>query len=154
MYNTSEDYQNKIYLDSTRHLLKVYLDDVEVESKYILGFKPSLKVFDTDEFTFGSVSSRLVTLKLHRTALNNNYNCKKVKIVTGIIGEEIPFGEFTINKKDTVNTYTVELKLEDYISKFNFNYKNKITFPATLRAIVEDICEQAGVEFRFYFFFK
>ena len=38
--------------------------------------------------------------------------------------------------------------------KFNFNYDAKVTFPARLCDIAKDICIQAGVELRFYFFFE
>ena len=70
MYNTSNNYKNKIYSDSTRHLLKIFLDDTEVPSKYILDFQASFKVFDSDEFSFGSTCSRTVKIKLHNFPLS------------------------------------------------------------------------------------
>ena len=153
MYKTSENYKKQVYQDNTRHLLKVFLDDFEVESRYIGDFKPSFKVFDNDEFTFGSVISRMVKLKLHKNALTKE-NYSVVKITTGINGEEIPYGEFTIDDKKEVNGNAIELELIDYIPKFNFDYNTKATFPATLLDIANDICSQAEVELRFYFFFK
>lgn len=153
MYNTSQTYKNKVYDDKTRHLLRIFLDGVEVESKYIGGFNPSFKVFDNDEFTFGSVISRMVKLKLHKNALTKDkYNI--VKITTGITGEEIPYGEFTIDDKKEVDNNSIEFELIDYIPKLNFDYNTTVTFPATLLEIAENICLQAGVELRFYFFFK
>lgn len=155
MYNTSNNYKNKIYLDGTRHLLKIFLDDTEVPSKYILDFKSSFKVFDSDEFSFGSTCSRTVNIKLHKNALKDIKNeINIVKIVTGIKGEEIPYGEFTIDSQKDVNDYNVEFELIDYMPKFNFNYNSKVTFPANLYDIAKDICIQAGVELRFYFFFE
>ena len=145
MYETSENYKAQVYQDSTRHLLKVFLDNIEVESKYIGGFKPSFKVFDNDEFSFGSVISRMVKLKIHKNALTKeNYNI--VRITTGIQGEEIPYGEFTIDDKKEVDNNSVEFELIDYIPKLNFDYNTKVTFPATLYEIAEDICLQAGLE--------
>ncbi len=153
MYETSENYKAQVYQDSTRHLLKVFLDNIEVESKYIGGFNPSFKVFDNDEFSFGSVISRMVKLKIHKNALTKeNYNI--VRITTGIQGEEIPYGEFTIDDKKEVDNNSVEFELIDYMPRFNFNYDAKVTFPAKLCDIAKDICMQAGVELRFYFFFE
>ena len=38
MYDTSDDYKTKIY--NTIHSLKVYINDIEIDSKYILDCKP------------------------------------------------------------------------------------------------------------------
>ena len=46
MYRTSENYKNNIYSDETRHILKVFIDNTEIESKYIGDFKSSFKIFD------------------------------------------------------------------------------------------------------------
>ena len=156
MYETSENYKAQVYQDSTRHLLKVFLDNIEVESKYIGGFNPSFKVFDNDEFSFGSVISRMVKLKIHKNALTKDIENEItiVKITTGINGEEIPYGEFTIDSQKEANNYNVEFELIDYMPRFNFNYDAKVTFPAKLCDIAKDICMQAGVELRFYFFFE
>ena len=155
MYNTSNNYKNKIYSDSTRHQLKIFLDDTEVPSKYILDFQASFKVFDSDEFSFGSTCSRTVKIKLHKDALKDIENeITIVKITTGINGEEIPYGEFTIDSQKEANNYNVEFELIDYMPRFNFNYDAKVTFPAKLCDIAKDICMQAGVELRFYFFFE
>ncbi len=153
MYRTSENYKNNIYSDETRHLLRVFADNIEIESKYIGDFKASFKIFENDEFSLGSVISRTVKLKIHKDALDF-LNCNKIKITTGILGEEIPYGEFIIDDKKEVNDNAIELDLIDYIPRFNFDYNTKVTFPATLYDIAEDICMQAEVELRFYFFFK
>lgn len=153
MYRTSENYKNNIYSDETRHILKVFIDNTEIESKYIGDFKSSFKIFDNDEFSLGSVISRTVKLKIHKNVFDFQ-NCKKIKIITGILEEEIPYGEFIIDDKKEVNNNAIELELIDYMPKFNFDYNTTVTFPATLYNITEDICTQAGVELRFYFFFK
>ena len=143
MYRTSENYKNNIYSDETRHILKVFIDNTEIESKYIGDFKSSFKIFDNDEFYLGYFIYITVKLKIH-----------KIKIITGILEEEIPYGEFIIDDKKEVNNNAIELELIDYMPKFNFDYNTTVTFPATLYNIAEDICTQAGVELRFYFFFK
>lgn len=155
MYNTSNNYKNKVYLDGTKHLLKIFLDDSEVSSKYILDFKASFKVLDSEEFSFGCTCSRVVNIKLHKNALKDiKSEIKVVKITTGINGEEIPYGEFIIDSQKETNDYNIEFELIDYMPKFNFNYNTKVTFPTNLYEIAKDICMQAGVELRFYFFFE
>ena len=36
MYSTSDNYKSKIYLPSTKHLLRIFINDVEVNPKHIL----------------------------------------------------------------------------------------------------------------------
>lgn len=89
MYSTSDNYKNTIYQDSTKHLLRVFIDEIEVEPKYILEFSSSYSLFDNDEFCLGSVCARTVSLKLYKEAVLGE--CNVIKITTGIEGEEIPF---------------------------------------------------------------
>ena len=41
MYSTSNNYKSKVY--NVTHLLKVYINDTEIDSKYILDCKSFLK---------------------------------------------------------------------------------------------------------------
>lgn len=153
MYKTSDNYKNLIYMDNTRHLLRIFIDNVEVESKYILDFKPSSILFSGDEFTLGSICARTVDLKLHKNAVPDIYNT--IKIITGIKGEEIPFGEFTVDDLREVDDYALEITLIDYMVKFEDNYDgSNLTYPAKIITVLKDICLKFGVELRFYFFFK
>lgn len=153
MYQTSDNYKSKIYEASTRHLLKVYINDTEIDGKYILDCKISHTLFNNDEFTLGSVSSQGIDLKLHKSVVPNTI--ESIYIVSGITGEEIPIGYFNVDDVSNEDDYTVTFKLLDNMIKFEFNYDGSLlNYPTSILKVLQDICSKAGVELRFYFFFE
>ena len=153
MYKTIDNYKLKIYQPSTRHLLKIYINNKEVDSKYILDYKFTHKLFENDEFSLGSVTAKSVELKLYKDAIIENI--KEIYISSGIDGEEIPIGYFYIDEINKDDDYTVTLKLLDNMIRFEFNYDgSQLKYPCTLMDILEDVCLKARVELRFYFLFK
>lgn len=149
MYDTSDNYKAKVY--NTPHLLKVLINDIEIDSKYILDCKPSNKLLTNNEFELGSVISQSVDLQLYKTVVPDKIN--KVEIRSGITGEIIPIGIFNVDEISKDDDYTVTLKLCDNMIKFEFQYDgSKLKYPATLMTVLKDICSKAGVELRFYFF--
>lgn len=156
MYKTSDAYKSKIYEPSTRHILKIYIDNIEIDNKYILDFKLSKELFSNDEISLGSVTAQVVELKLYKESLPENVN--KIYIESGIEEETVPIGYFNIDNISKEDDYTVSLKLIDDMIKFEFSYDgskiiNKKGY-AEIIEILEDICLEAGVELRFYFFFE
>lgn len=153
MYNTSNSYKSKIYLPSTKHLLRVFINNIEVNLKYILDIKISHFLFADEVFSLGSTPSKSVELKLYKDAVPNSIS--SIYISSGITGEEIPIGYFNLESISKDNDYTVTLKLLDNMIKFESNYDgSQLTYPATLKQVLQDICTKKGVELRFYFFFK
>lgn len=151
MYDTSDSYKAKIY--NTPHSLKVFISNSEIDKKYILTCKVEQQLFSNDEFSLGSVTAKSAELKLYKTAVPETIN--KVEIKSGITGEIIPVGVFNVDEVSKDDDYTVTLKLIDNMIKFEFNYDgSKLTYPATLLTVLQDICSKAGVELRFYFFFE
>ncbi len=149
MYDTSDNYKAKIY--NAPHLLKVFINGSEIDKKYILSCKVEQQLFSNDEFTLGSVTAQAIDLKVYKTAVPDTIN--KVEIKSGITGEIIPFGIFNVDDISKDDDYTITLKLLDNMIKFEFNYDgSKLTYPATLLTVLQDICSKAGVELRFYFF--
>lgn len=153
MYQTSDNYKNKILADSTQQLLKIYIDDNKIEDKYILECKLSNVLLENDEFCFGSTPAKTVTLKIHKNALPESYN--RFYIESGIAGEVIPIGYFNVDETNKDDDFTVTLTLIDDMSKFEFNYDGSLlNYPASLLTVLQDICSKAGVELRLYFFFE
>lgn len=151
MYDTSDNYKAKIY--NTPHSLKVFINDSEIDKKYILSCKVEQQLFSNDEFSLGSITAKSAELKLYKTAVPETIN--KVEIKSGIIGEIIPVGIFNVDDISKDDDYTITLKLLDNMIKFEFNYDgSKLTYPATLLTVLQDICSKAGVELRLYFFFE
>lgn len=153
MYPTSDDYKTKVYQSNTRHLLKVFINEAEIDKKYILECKVSQQLFSNDEFVLGSVTAKAIELKLYKTVVPDII--QKVYIVSGIAGEEVPIGYFYVDDISKSDDYTVTLKLIDNMVKFEFNYDgSKLSYPCTLKQVLQHICSKAGVELRFYFFFE
>lgn len=151
MHKTSENYKKLIYLDGVKHILKVYIDNVEVEPKYIYDFNTGYELFSSNEFCFGGVASRSIDLKIHKNAFPDN--AKEIFIETGIDSEIIPYGYFRIDDFEEKNDYIVSLKCVDDMIKFEFNYDgSSLNYPCTVLNVLKDICKKAGVELRFYFF--
>ena len=149
MYDTSDNYKAKVY--NVPHLLKVLINDVEIDSKYILDCKLSNKLLTNNEFELGSVISQSVDVQLYKTVVPDKIT--KVEIRSGITGEIIPIGIFNVDEISKDDDYTVTLKLCDNMIKFEFQYDgSKLKYPATLMTVLKDICSKAGVELRFYFF--
>lgn len=145
MYQTSDDYKSKIYLPSTRHLLKIFINNVEIDKKYILGFKPSHRLFNNDEFTFGSVASKALDLKLYKTVVPDSI--ESIYVVSGIEGEEVPIGYFNVEERTSKDDYTTTLKLLDNMIKFEVNYDGStLEYPCNLMTVLTDICNKVGVE--------
>lgn len=155
MYQTSDNYKLKIY--NTPHTLKVFINDTEINSKYILDCKPSQQLFTNDEFTLGSVTAQAIDLKVYKTAVPDTIN--KVEIKSGITDEIIPIGIFNVDDISKDDDYTITLKLIDNMIKFEFNYNGKTLIDnnngkAKIIQVLQDICTKAEVELRFYFFFE
>lgn len=151
MYSTNNNYKSKVY--NVTHLLKVYINDEEINSKYVLDCKPSRKAFSSDEFALGCVEAQSIELKLYKSVVPSTIN--KIEIKSGITGEIVPIGIFNVDEISKDDDYTVTLKLRDNMIKFEFNYDgSKLTYPVTILAVLQDLCTKAGVELRFYIFFE
>ncbi len=145
MYQTSENYQSKVYQASTRHLLEIYINDTKISSKYILDCNLTNTLFSNDEFCLGGVTSQAVELKLYKTAIPDTI--QSIYIQTGIGEETIPIGYFNIEEISKEDDYTVTLKLLDNMIKFEQNYDGShLNYPCTLMEVLQDICSKAGVD--------
>lgn len=152
MYNVSQSFKDKAYLDSTKHLLKIYIDGKEIEGKYIYYFAIEFDLFD-DKFCFGATPSVQIELKIDKKGLPST--CNEIYVETGIDNEIIPIGTYRLEEIKKTDNYTVTIKALDYMTKFEYKYDgSQIMLPATLKQVLQDICSKAGVELRFYFFFK
>ena len=145
MYQTSKNYKELVYADSTQHLLKIYIEGQEVDPNHILDFKVSHILFSNDEFTFGSVTARTIEFKIYKNSLPEIHN--NFYVETGVGEEIVPIGYFTLEDIKKDDDYTVTITAIDYMVKFEFNYDgSEITYPATMIQVLRDICSKAGVE--------
>lgn len=147
MYNTTDYYKSIIY--NINHHLKVYINDTEIESKYILDCKPTNTLFTNGEIELGSTPSQTIELKLYKSVVPAIIN--KIEIKSGITGEIVPIGVYNVDKAPTSDDYTVTLSLADNMIKFEFNYDGSTLInnnggKAKIIQVLQDICTKAGVE--------
>lgn len=147
MYNTTDYYKSIIY--NINHYLKVYINDTEIESKYILDCKPTNTLFTNGEIELGSTPSQTIELKLYKSVVPAIIN--KIEIKSGITGEIVPIGVYNVDKAPTSDDYTVTLSLADNMIKFEFNYDGSTLInnnggKAKIIQVLQDICTKAGVE--------
>ena len=153
MYQTSNQYKQLVYADSTKHLLNIYIEEEQVNPNHILDFKVSHTLFSNDEFTLGSVTAKSIEMILYKDSLPNTYN--NIYVETGINNEIVPIGYFVLDSIEKNDDDTITIKAIDYMVKFEFNYDgSNLNYPASMLQILQDICLKAGVELRFYFLFK
>ena len=145
MYQTSQEYKDLVYADSTKHLLNIYIDGNEVSQSHILNFKMSHSLFSNNEFSLGGVESRSIEFQIYKDSLPETYS--NIYVETGIEDEIVPIGYFILDSISKDDEYTVTVKAIDYMLKFEFNYDgSKLNYPTTLKKVLDDICKKAGVE--------
>lgn len=145
MYNTSQNYKDKILNDSTQHELNIYIDGNKIEENHIIDFKITLELFNNDEFCLGSTPELDVEFEIDKRDLPNNYN--EVYIESGLEDEIVPVGKFTIQSVED-DEFKVKIKATDYMKKFEDNKYDgsDLTYPATMLQVLQDICTKIGVE--------
>ncbi len=145
MYNTSQNYKDKILNDSTQHELNIYIDGKQVEPNHIGDFKTTLELFNNNEICLGSTPEIDIEFEIDKRDLPDNYN--EVYIESGLEDEIIPVGKFTIQSVED-DEFKVKINATDYMKKFEDNKYDgsDLTYPATMLQVLQDICTKIGVE--------
>ena len=146
MYNTSQNYKDKILNDSTQHELNIYIDNNKIEPNHIIDFKSTLELFNNNEFCLGCTPEIDIEFEIDKRDLPEVYN--EVYVETGIDGEVVPIGYFTIQKPIEDDEFKVKIKATDYMKKFEDNKYDgsNLNYPATMLQVLQDICTKIGVE--------
>lgn len=145
MYQTSNNYKQSVYSDSTRHLLSIYIEEDMVNPDHIFDFKVSHILFSNDEFCLGSVTAKTIEMTIHKNSLPSVY--KNFYVETGINNEIVPIGHFILDSIEKNDDDTVTIKAIDYMVKFEFNYDgSNLNYPTSILQVLQDICSKAGVE--------
>ena len=154
---TKEEYEEQIYSGDSRHRLRIWFNEVELEDADVycekLTVKPRIipngsKVFGLDNFV-----STEATLIIHDLDLSTVVNPVRISIGTlvGDTYEDVPIGTFIIQDKPTTDKGKTTIKLLDNANAFDFNYDGRELIEAnggsaTKLQIFQDICSKAGIE--------
>jgi len=100
----------------------------------------------------GQATSRQLTVTLFNRNTERNFENEEftLKIGAEYNGQVyyINYGNFIVNsapENDDTND-TTKFVAYDYMIKFNQDYVDRVQYPCTLYNLLEDICDQAGVE--------
>lgn len=146
MYNTSQNYKDKILNDSTQHELNIYIDGNKIDPNHIVGFSSILELFNNNEFCLGCTPEIDIEFEIDKRDLPETYN--ECYIETGIDKEVVPIGYFTIQKPIEDDEFKVKIKATDYMKKFeNAKYDgSNLIYPKSMLEVLKDICKKVGVE--------
>ena len=145
MYNTSQNYKDKVLKDSTQHELNFYIDGNKIEPNHIVDFSLTLELFNNDEFCLGCTPEKDIEFEIDKRDLPKAY--EKVYVETGVNNEIVPIGYFTIQSVED-DEFKVKIKATDYMKKFEdtkYDGSNLI-YPKTMLEVLKDICIKVGVE--------
>lgn len=145
MYNTSQNYKDKILNDSTQHELNIYIDNNKIEPNHIIDFKSTLELFNNNEFCLGCTPETDIEFEIDKRDLPESYS--EVRVESGLEDEIIPIGKFTIQSMED-DEFKVKIRATDYMKKFeDTKYDGSdLTYPATMLQVLQDICTKIGVE--------
>ena len=157
MYNLQDnrEWTDKIKRAFKKGITRAYLvcEDIEINvDNYLMNVDFADEKADPEDGRFiGKAICREINIKLNNRANELNLENKEVEYHLGaeVDGEfvYINYGKFIVQKPENeeVNEETTFTAL-DYMSKFDVRYIPIVTYPATLKDIVQDICNQCGVE--------
>ena len=145
MYNTTQNYKDKILSDSTQHELNIYIDNNKIEPNHIIDFKTTLELFNNNEFCLGCTPEIDIEFEIDKKDLPETYN--EVYVESGLEDEIIPVGKFTIQSIED-DEFKVKIKATDYMKKFEDNKYDgsNLIYPKTILEVLQDICTKIGVE--------
>ncbi len=153
MYETSEAYKLKIYKESVKHVLNLYITGTKIDDKYIGQCTTSHYLFTDGFLKLGSVSAQALEIELYKNAIKSLDNLT-IFMESGIKDEIIPMGYFNLDSYEEINDSKIKLKLYDNMMKFEFLYdvstiKKKIDDEGyvLVEDLFKDLCKQAKVEY-------
>ena len=151
MYSTSQKWKENIY-KNVQSALNIYINDTLINPDYILDFKVGQTLFDDEELTLGSISSKYIEFKIYKSQVSDNIQTVKVdygilinhaltvrevnEMLIGTLNgikvrsltkndssfEMIPIGIFNVDDWTDNDDNTFTIKCIDNMSKFEFNY--------------------------------
>lgn len=127
----------------------ITLDEYDIKDFTILD-----DIYTPEQGIIGSVIAKQLTLNLFKPTDIDLTN-REINVFIGVdilengewITKYIPFGTFIIQKPDSEEiTDKTSFDAFDFMVKFNLPFKDTLTYPCTIKDVLNAICEQCGVE--------
>lgn len=147
MLSTTETFNSAIKKYSRNIKAKISFSNMTLEGTEIKDINITNNLLTGEEFEIGTFITSIATVTILNEEVYQSLEGKECNIYIGAITsagtEYINMGIYRITK-ETIKDQLITLELEDRTSKFDKEFKN-ITYPATLKQIVGNVCNQAGV---------
>jgi phage minor structural protein, N-terminal domain protein len=131
---------------------KVTIGDKVFTDEHLEIIRAVTGLSESNDFEVGTAFMASATIKLvdkYENFRESNFKDKMAKVEIGVKTlqdfDYTSIGEFIVDSVGS-NMKSWELKCYDLMHKFNVKYDCKLTFPASLKSIVLDICNICGVE--------
>lgn len=138
------DYDERYNKDDRLIKARVIIDGHEIDKKYIKNFKISEIFNSTDNLTFGNFCTNTFELEMFK---NEVLLAERSKVELFMKTDEIetPLGVFFVNTIE-VTERMIKISGFDQSALLTNKYQPNIEFPATLREVLTDICEQNNLQ--------
>ena len=147
MLNTTESFDTAIKKYSRNIKAKISFPNMTLEGTEIKDINITNNLLTGEEFEIGTFITSIATVTILNEEVYQSLEGKECNIYVGAITsvgtEYINMGIYKVTK-ETIKDQLITLEMEDRTSKFDKEFKN-ITYPATLKQIVESVCNQVGV---------
>lgn len=148
MLNTTESFDTSIKKYSRNIKAKISFSNMTLEGTEIKDISITNNLLTGEEFEIGTFITSIATVTILNEEVYQSLEGKECNIYVGAITsagtEYINMGIFKVTK-ETIKDQLITLELEDRTSKFDKEFKQNITYPATLKQIVGNVCNQVGV---------
>ena len=148
MLSTTETFDTAIKKYSRNIKAKISFSNMTLEGTEIKDISITNNLLTGEEFEIGTFITSIATVTILNEEVYQSLEGKECNIYVGAITsagtEYINMGIFKVTK-ETIKDQLITLELEDRTSKFDKEFKQNITYPATLKQIVGNVCNQVGV---------
>lgn len=166
---TEEEYKNAIYNnDGENNKLRIWFNEAEFQDidDVCENMQKSSRIIPYGDkyFSLSNLVTQDLSITLHDVPFNTIQDQVRISIRTTIneeneIYEDIPIGIYNIQKEPTTNGNKTTLQVSDNSVKLDFDYNAKPLLDlnngtATLKQILYDICNQAGIGCKVTSFFN
>lgn len=151
MLRTSDNYQRAIAQPSRHLKSRVTVNNVVYDDLDVVSFNLDEELFLDDSFRIGtaSMSSIELMIKYSQRALESFIEDEEMEIEVGVeisdgVFEFVSLGYFVIEDVEK-NDFDITIYANDRMVKTEKDYYSNLTYPTTLKKIVEEICENTGL---------
>ena len=120
-------------------MIGIYFDGTLIDEDYYAGIKNNFKLFD-NVFQLGTTTSNTFTISVPASCFEGIPQ----EVVIKIDGED--YAHLVVDSYKYKNNDMVDFTLTDKMTFFDFKYNAQSIVPCTVKDILEDICDLAGVE--------